>query len=115
MIFVVESKDSSVSNVKYERNFDFISENATNFWYKRIEETLFANTETNIAIAVYNTAYERLRLLKALDFLGNKVIYMDSDSIFFVDELYTNGEWKSGFGTSFSWDDFTDELGGGTS
>ena len=102
--------------------YSTINTKATSFFYPKmlsvfhtkIEETLSAPTLTNIAIASYTTAYARLKLLKALDILGDKVIYMDTDSIVFVDELDSNNQWKSGILTGFSLGDFTDELGNDT-
>lgn len=41
---------------------------------------------TNIAIAAFTTAYARLRLYEALEILGDKVLYMDTDSVIFVDD-----------------------------
>ena len=67
-------------NDQYESNYIFISENAVNVSYKKIEETLSAPTQTNIAIAAFTTAYARLRLLKALDILGDKVMSGSQES-----------------------------------
>lgn len=42
---------------------------------------------TNIAVAAYTTAYARLRLYEALEILNRRVLYMDTDSVVFVDDL----------------------------
>ena len=96
---------------QYESNFTFLTNNAVQVCYKKIEETLTDPTQTNIAIAGFTTAYARIRLHKALNILNNKVMYMDTDSILFVDEKDEKGNWKSGIETGLALGDFTDELG----
>ena len=100
---------------KYDSNFIFLSENAVNVSYKQIEETLGAPTHTNIAIASFSTAFARIRLHKALNLLGDRVLYMDTDSIIFVDTLNEEtNKWNSKIEASFCLGDFTDELGNNT-
>lgn len=40
--------------------------------------------DTSLAVAMYTTAYGRLRLYQALEVLGDRVLYMDTDSVIYV-------------------------------
>jgi hypothetical protein len=42
---------------------------------------------TNVALAAFTTAYARLRLYEALELLGDRVLYCDTDSVIFVDTV----------------------------
>ena len=42
------------------------------------------NNSSNIAIAAITTSHARLRLLKMLNFLGDRVLYCDTDSVIYV-------------------------------
>jgi len=44
----------------------------------------FESKSANMPIAAYTTAYARLRLYDALEVLGRRVLYMDTDSVMFV-------------------------------
>ena len=54
--------------------------------YQTRNEYLSKPFDTNIAIAAYTTAHARLRLYEALEILQDKVLYMDTDSVIFVDD-----------------------------
>lgn len=43
-------------------------------------------SNTNVAIAAFTTAYARLRLYSVLEKLGERVCYMDTDSVIFIDD-----------------------------
>jgi hypothetical protein len=75
------------------------------FKKRRIYDELPKNT--NIAIASYTTAYARLRLYEALEAVGENVLYMDTDSVIFVD----NGNCPLKCGDFLG--DLTDELSDG--
>jgi len=62
---------------------------------------------TNIAIAAFTTAHARLRLNDVIDALGDKVLYMDTDSCIYVDDGTTDLVCGDFLG------DLTDELGSG--
>ena len=42
------------------------------------------NLTSNLAIAALTTSYARLRLLKMLRALGERVLYFDTDSVIYV-------------------------------
>ena len=47
------------------------------------------NSSSNIAIAAITTSHARLRLLKMLNFLADRILYCDTDSVIYV--RYVNG------------------------
>ena len=55
---------------------------------KKTEEEATINPNINVFIAASTTAYARLKLYEALELLGERVLYMDTDSV-----IYT---WKPG-------------------
>lgn len=90
----------SVDTFSYE-DFDKIAHNDANeiksvilhnhkartitFMKKQLFNT--GSKNTNIAVASYTTAYARLRLYEALEILNQRVLYMDTDSVVFTDNL----------------------------
>lgn len=52
--------------------------------YKLLNEGNNLNPNTNVVIAAYTTAHARLHLYKYLDFLQERVLYYDTDSVFFT-------------------------------
>ena len=55
---------------------------------KKTEEESTVNPNINVFIAAFTTAYARLKLYEALELLGERVLYFDTDSV-----IYT---WKPG-------------------
>jgi hypothetical protein len=53
--------------------------------YERKNAKRKLSSNVNIAIAAFTTAHARLRLYDALDILGTDVLYMDTDSVLFVE------------------------------
>jgi hypothetical protein len=54
--------------------------------YKCKEEYQKPNKNTNIYIAVFTTAYARLKLYSLLEILDRRVLYMDTDSVIYIDD-----------------------------
>lgn len=54
--------------------------------YRLREDCRRGSRYTNIAIAAFTTAYARLRLYEVLDYLGEGVCYMDTDSVIFIED-----------------------------
>ncbi|XP_063913325.1 uncharacterized protein LOC135129984 [Zophobas morio] len=52
--------------------------------WERVEEDILASSTTNVAIASYTTASARLVLYHFLEKLGRRVLYYDTDSVFFT-------------------------------
>ena len=61
------------------------------------------SNNTNIYIAAFTTSHVRLMLYNKLDYLQEKVLYFDTDSITFIDNGTKTGNMLR---------DLTDELGG---
>ena len=61
---------------------------------------------TNIYIACFTTSHARLMLYKKLDYLKEKVLYFDMDSIIYVDDGTKNIKTGDMLG------DMTDEISG---
>ena len=53
-------------------------------YYSETEEYHIGGLKTNVAIASFVTSYGRLRLYEQIRALGERVIYFDTDSIFFI-------------------------------
>lgn len=73
--------------------------------YKLINEGNHLQPNVNVAIAAYTTAHARLHLYEYLDKLQDRVLYYDTDSVFFVE----NGN-DSGLALGDYLGDLTDEL-----
>jgi hypothetical protein len=54
--------------------------------FREKDEYIKPNKATNIYIALFTTAHARLRLYKCLEILGDRVLYMDTDSIIYIDD-----------------------------
>ena len=60
------------------------------------------NNGVNIAIAAFTTSYARLKLLKMMEKLGERLIYFDTDSVIFIQRP---GEWEPPLGNILGdWD-----------
>lgn len=79
--------DEIIYNDRYEIESVLFHNNTTrSISYSTKNEFIGLPNRTNIAIAAYTTAYARLRLYEALETLGERVIYMDTDSVIFIDD-----------------------------
>lgn len=54
--------------------------------YNKKREFMMKPGYTNIAIAAFTTAHARLRLYEALNETGQRTLYMDTDSVIYVDD-----------------------------
>ena len=71
-----------IFNSKYtDQDIFFIDENRVEIKYKVLDEFVPLHPSTNIGIASFTTSHARLRLYKALEFLGTQVLYFDTDSV----------------------------------
>ena len=66
---------------------DIVSDEMVRVQYKLADEFEEDLTNVNVAIAAYTTAYARLELYKYLEKLGERVLYFDTDSVFFVGKI----------------------------
>ena len=71
------------------------------------EEEYERSFKTNVFVAAFTTSLARLKLYEALDFLGDRCLYYDTDSVIYKTKP---GQEKLPLGRYLG--QFTDELGG---
>ncbi len=59
--------------------------------YKRINEGIIANEKGNVIVGAFVTAWARLHLFEELEKLGDRVAYLDTDSLIFT---HQKGEYE---------------------
>lgn len=64
-------------------DFDEINEKIASISYRKKDELADDDYNTNIIIAAFTTAHSRIRLYNVLDYLGDQVLYFDTDSIIY--------------------------------
>ena len=76
-------------------------------YYQHQEEDIPVSPNLNIFVAAFTTCHARLKLYEALEPLGERVLYYDTDSIIYLEEK--PGQLKPDLGHYPG--DFTSELG----
>ena len=87
-------------------NFQFINDDMVQMTYNFKDQFVDNSKNTNIYIACFTTSHARLMLYNKLDYLKEKVLYFDTDSI-----IYANDGTKH-IKTGDMLGDMTDELSG---
>jgi hypothetical protein len=64
---------------------DFTNNKYLQVFYKDNEEINESSSKSNVVLGAFITAYGRLKLLSEMNKLRGRVIYVDTDSIFFWD------------------------------
>ena len=67
-------------------NFQFINDNMVQMTYNFKDQFVDNHNSTNIFIACFTTSHARLMLYNKLDYLKEKVLYFDTDSIIYIDD-----------------------------
>ena len=88
------------------KNFQFINDDMVQMTYNFKDQFVDNSNNTNIYIASFTTSHARLMLYDKLDYLKEKVLYFDTDSIIYVDD------GKKTINTGDMLGDMTDELSG---
>ena len=88
------------------RNFQFINDNMVQMTHNFKDQFVDNSKNTNIYIACFTTSHARLMLYNELDYLQDRVLYFDNDSIIYVD----NGKKSIKMGDMLG--DMTDEISG---
>lgn len=97
-----------MTNPAYETHSLYtLSPDAVLASYKLINECNTKQPNVNVVIAAYTTAHARLHLYKYLDLLQDRVLYYDTDSVFFV-----KSDRDIGLPLGDYLGDLTDELAG---
>jgi hypothetical protein len=73
-------------NERYKIHNEYFEEEAKQIQvvYSENSDVHTGNNKTNVILAAFVTCYARLKLYEALDFLGERVLYFDTDSIFYA-------------------------------
>ena len=74
--------DDKLSN----KNFNFIDENMVQMTFNFKDQFVDNSNNTNIFVACFTTSHARIMLYNKLDYLKEKVLYFDTDSIIYVDD-----------------------------
>ena len=88
------------------KNFQFINDDMVQMTYNFKDQFVDNSNSTNIYIACFTTSHARLMLYDKLDYLNEKVLYFDTDSIIYADNNTKNIETGDMLG------DMTDEISG---
>ena len=87
-------------------NFQFINDDMVQMTYNFKDQFVDNSKNTNIYITCFTTSHARLMLYNKLDYLREKVLYFDTDSIIYVDDGTKNVK------TGDMLADMTDEISG---
>ena len=94
--------DDKLDNI----NFQFISDDMVQMTYNLKDQFVDNSKNTNVYITCFTTSHARLMLHDKLDYLKEKVLFFDTDSVIFVDDGTKNVKTGDMLG------DMTDELSG---
>ena len=94
--------DDKLDNIK----FQFINDDMVQMTYNFKDQFVDNSKNTNVYIACFTTSHARLMLYNKLDYLKEKVLYFDTDSIIYADDGTKNIETGDMLG------DMTDEISG---
>ena len=88
------------------KNFQLINDDMVQMTYNFKDQFVDNSKNTNIYITCFTTSHARLMLYNKLDYLKEKVLYFDTNSIIYADDGTKNIETGDMLG------DMTDELSG---
>ena len=103
---VSEFYEILLDNKLHNLNFQFISDEMLKMTYNFKDQFVDNSKNTNVYIACFTTSHARLMLYNKLDYLKEKVLYFDTDSIIYADDGTKNIETGDMLG------DMTDEISG---
>ena len=88
------------------KNFEFINDDMVQMIYNFKDQFVDNSKNTNAYVACFTTSHARLMLYDKLDYLQEKVLYFDTDSIIYTDDGTKNVKTGDTLG------DMTDKLSG---
>ena len=88
------------------KNFQFMNDDMVQMTYNFKDQFVNNSKNTNVYIACFTTSHARLMLYNKLDYLNEKVLYFDTDSIIYA------GDGTKSIETGDMLGDMTDELSG---
>ena len=74
------------SNALDVRHVSVVNDNIVEVHYQLQEEDIPVSPNLNVFVACFTTCWARLRLYKALELLGQRVLYFDTDSVIYLEE-----------------------------
>ena len=75
--------DSDARNAKH---VSVVNDNIVEVHYQLQDEDIPVSPNLNIFVACFTTCWARLRLYEALELLGQRVLYFDTDSVIYLEE-----------------------------
>lgn len=72
---------------KVVNNFNVLTDEMVEINYHYRDQFVEDDFNTNVYIAAFTTAHARLSLYGMLDYLGEKVLYYDTDSVYYIDSI----------------------------
>ena len=96
------------------RHVSVINDQMVEVLYEHQEEDIPVSPNLNIFVACFTTCWARLRLYAALELLGERVLYYDTDSVIYLeDEGQSNpvlGDYLGEFTSELDADDYIEEF-----
>ena len=96
------------------RHVSVINNDMVEVHYQYQDEDIPVSPNLNIFVAAFTTCHARLKLYEALESLGERVLYYDTDSVIFIqNEGQTNpelGRYLGDFTSELSKDEYIDEF-----
>ena len=96
------------------RHVSVINDDMVEVHYQHQEEDIPVSPNLNIFVAAFTTCHARLKLYEALESLGERVLYFDTDSVIFIqNEGQTNpelGRYLGDFTSELSKDEYIEEF-----
>ena len=74
------------SNALDVRHFSVVNDNIVEVHHQLQEEDVPVSPNLNVFVACFTTCWARLRLYEALELLGQRVLYFDTDSVIYLEE-----------------------------
>ena len=103
--------DTSTMDV---RHVSVMNDQMVEVFYQYQEEDIPVSPNLNIFVACFTTRWARLRLYEALELLGERVLYYDTDSVVYLtDEGQSNpvlGDYLGEFTSELDADDYIEEF-----
>ena len=104
--YITEVSEFLLDDKLDNKNFQFINDEMVQMTYNFKDQFVDNSKNTNIYIACFTTSHVRLMLYDKLDYLNEKVLYFDTDSIIYADDGTKNVKTGDMLG------DMTDEISG---
>ena len=107
------------SNARDVKHVSVVNDNIVEAHYQLQEEDIPVSPNLNVFVACFTTCWARLRLYEALELLGQRVLYFNTDSVIYLEEPGQPnpplGDYLGQFTSELKADDYiTEFVSGGT-